>query len=166
MATEIERKFLVRDDSWRHGATGKGIRQGFICVRPDRLVRIRTFGDRAYVTIKGGKSSISRLEYEYEIPIPDAVEMLDRLCERPLIEKTRYDLAVHGRTWSVDEFEGDNAGLVLAEVELEQERQDVQLPPWAGEEVTADPRYFSVNLINNPYGRWAPAERIVRRGES
>jgi CYTH domain-containing protein len=154
VAIEIERKFLVRDDSWRRGATGQHIRQGYLCIFPDRAVRVRTLNDRAYVTIKGAKNTISRLEYEYEIPTRDATEMLDALCERPLIEKTRYHLTVYGRTWSVDEFEGENAGLVLAEVELDDERQDVQLPPWVDQEVTADPRYLNANLTRHPYARW------------
>jgi CYTH domain-containing protein len=112
--------------------------------------------DKAYLTIKGITVGATRAEYEYEIPADDASEMLDHLCEHPLIEKTRYRLQYHGLTWEVDEFEGDNAGLILAEVELEQEDQTVILPDWVGKEVTGDPRYYNARLVTEPYTRWLP----------
>lgn len=108
MATEIERKFLIKGDSWRQGATGKRYRQGYLSTVKERTVRIRTAGDKGFITVKGINTGPSRAEYEYEIPLSDANEMLDRLCERPLIEKTRYRIASDGLTWEVDEFEGEN----------------------------------------------------------
>lgn len=154
MAIEIERKFLVSDESWRPRSIATPIRQGYICSLADRLVRVRTVGERAFITIKAAKGAISRYEYEYEIPVKDAAEMLDELCERPLIEKTRHELIVNGQEWVVDVFEGENAGLVMAEVELEDEHQQVPLPPWVGKEVSDDPRYLNVNLARHPYRLW------------
>jgi adenylate cyclase len=157
MAVEIERKFLVKDDSWRRDAIPARIRQGYLCSSENRVVRARIAGERAFLTIKGAKSGVSRFEYEYEIPVEDAAEMLDRLCERPLIEKIRHSMRVNGREWVVDVFEGDNAGLVLAEVELMDEMQALELPAWVGEEVTEDPRYFNVSLAKHPYRLWMPS---------
>ena len=154
MGQEIERKFLVRGDAWREGATGSGYRQGYLSTVKERTVRVRTVGDRGYLTIKGITVGATRSEYEYEIPVEDAERMLDELCERPLIEKTRFVIAAAGHDWEVDEFAGDNAGLVIAEVELASEDEDVALPPWAGEEVTGDPRYYNANLIAHPFSRW------------
>jgi adenylate cyclase len=125
MAIEIERKFLVNGDSWRSGTTRQQIRQGYLCSSTDRTVRVRVVGDRAFLTIKGAQHGASRYEYEYGIPIRDATEMLERLCERPLIEKTRHYLTVGGREWVIDEFEGENAGLMIAEVEFEKEGQAI-----------------------------------------
>ena len=154
MATEIERKYLLADDGWRAGATGMLYRQGYLSAAVERNVRIRIIGDRGYLTVKGQAAGITRLEYEYEIPLADAESMLDELCLKPLIEKTRY-LAEHaGLTWEIDEFAGDNAGLVVAEVELEHEAQEIALPPWVGREVTDDPRYLNSNLIARPYSTW------------
>ncbi len=99
-------------------------------------------------------SAATRSEYEYEIPLADAIEMLDRLSERPLIEKTRYRVPNEGVVWEIDEFEGDNRGLILAEVELKDETQSITLPSWIGQEVTGDPRYFNANLVANPFSRW------------
>jgi adenylate cyclase len=164
VAMEIERKFLVKDDSWRAEATAERMRQGYLCSVEDRAVRARIIGDRAFLTIKGAKNGISRFEYEYEIPPEDAAEILDRLCERPLIEKTRHRLTVNGLEWVVDVFEGDNAGLVVAEVELEDEAQTIEMPAWAGEEVTDDPRYLNVNLAKRPYRLWTADERTRPAG--
>ena len=141
MGMEIERKFLVKDNSWRRDAAAERICQGYLCSFADRAVRARISGDRAFLTIKGAKSGISRFEYEYRIPVEDAAEMLDRLCEQPLIEKVRHHVTVNGREWVVDVFEAENAGLVVAEVEFEDETQAIELPAWAGEEVTDDPRF-------------------------
>jgi adenylate cyclase len=115
---------------------------------------VRIFGEAAFITIKGGKQGISRPEYEYPIPRADAEELLETLCRRPLIEKTRHTLHYGGLEWVVDVFAGDNAGLVLAEVELDSADQSVELPPWAGREVTHDPRYLNVNLARHPYSLW------------
>lgn len=154
MATETERKFLVKGSDWRQAAASKVLKQGYIADDTRVAVRVRIAGDDAFLTIKGAKSGISRLEYEYAIPVTDAEEMLTRLCQRPIIEKTRYTLDHEGLEWIVDEFAGDNAGLLVAEVELEREDQPVPLPDWAGEEVTDDPRYLNVNLVKHPYRSW------------
>lgn len=153
MGREIERKFLVKGNSWRNGTAGLSVRQGYLSTVKERVVRIRTEGNKGYVTIKGITEFISRAEYEYEIPFGDAVEILDRLCARPLIEKTRYEIEFGGLVWEVDEFSGDNTGLVLAEVELSHAHQTVKQPPWIGEEVSGDPRYYNVNLVDHPYGK-------------
>ena len=158
MQLEIERKFLVKGDGWRSQGTGVLYRQGYLSTVPERSVRVRLVRDKAYLTIKGITVGATRAEYEYEIPAEDAGEMLDNLCLHPLIEKTRYRLQHHGLIWEVDEFEGDNAGLVLAEVELEQEDQAVILPDWVGKEVTGDPRYYNARLITEPYKQWAPKD--------
>jgi CYTH domain-containing protein len=155
VALEIERKFLVRADAWHpDAATGTRYRQGYLCSAPDRVVRVRTAGGEGFLTVKGATEGITRLEYEYRIPVADADELLDRLCPRPLIEKTRYRVPWAGRVWEVDVFEGENEGLVLAEVELPSADAAVELPPWAGAEVSEDPRYYNANLARNPYARW------------
>lgn len=154
MPKEIERKFLVRNDGWRSGATGLLIRQGYLCTDAERTIRVRTRGDTGTLTIKGAMRGLTRDEFEYPIPRDDADAMLDGLCQRPLIEKTRYVLDHAGVTWEIDVFAGDNAGLVIAEVELRTEHQDVALPPWLGAEVSDDPRYLNVNLFRHPYTRW------------
>lgn len=154
MGSEIERKFLVRDDGWRAGASGVELRQGYLSSDKERTVRVRTVGERGWITVKGLTRGIRRQEFEYEIPVIDAREMLDALCERPLIEKVRYRIPHAGLTWEVDEFLGDNQGLVLAEVELADESVYVELPPWAGEEVSNDPRYFNSSLAKSPWPGW------------
>jgi CYTH domain-containing protein len=154
MAKEIERKFLVRGNSWRGQDGGKRYRQGYLSTVKERTVRVRTTGDKGFITIKGMSVGATRSEYEYEIPLADANEMLDRLCERPLIEKTRYRVSHEGLVWEIDEFERDNRGLIIAEVELKDETQSVTLPGWIGQEVTGDPRYFNANLVANPFSQW------------
>ncbi|MBW4659160.1 MAG: CYTH domain-containing protein [Drouetiella hepatica Uher 2000/2452] len=154
MAIEIERKFLVKNDSWRTLAAGTVYRQGYIVSDIDRTVRIRLAGDRGYITIKGATSGISRSEFEYEIPGSDASELLDTLCDRPLIEKTRYKIPYGDLLWEVDEFVGENQGLVVAEVELTHPDQQVTLPDWIGQEVSDDPRYLNSNLVKLPFSQW------------
>lgn len=154
MAQEIERKFLVRGDGWRALAKGTPLRQGYLNSEKERTVRVRVAGDKAFLTVKGVTVGATRPEYEYEIPLADAHAMLDRLAERPLIEKTRYAIPVSGLLWEVDEFHGANAGLVIAELELTDEAQSFTKPDWVGEEVTDDPRYFNVNLIRHPFKAW------------
>lgn len=154
MATEIERKFLVKNDAWRTGAVGVAYRQGYLSAAKGRTVRVRAAGDKAYLTIKGAREGISRAEFEYEIPLADATVMLEVLCIQPLIEKTRWTLVYAGLTWEVDEFAGANAPLVLAEVELESEAQAVPLPEWTGEEVSTDYHYTNAYLAQNPYSLW------------
>lgn len=154
MAKEIERKFLVKGEAWRGTDKGKRYRQGYLSTVKERTVRVRTVGDKGYITVKGITSGATRSEYEYEIPIADANEMLDRLCLRPLIEKTRYRIPQGNITWEIDEFEGKNRGLVVAEVELEDENQSVKPPDWIGKEVTDDPRYYNANLVAKPFTKW------------
>ena len=154
MATEIERKYLVVDDSWRSGAVGTLFRQGYLSTVKERTVRVRVAGDCGFLTIKGITVGAVRSEFEYEIPQADADQMLNELCERPLIEKTRYAIEACDLTWEIDEFAGVNDGLIIAEVELEDETQRVALPDWVGAEVTDDPRYFNSHLIAHPFSEW------------
>jgi len=156
MAQEIERKFLVRDDSWRAAAgTGTACRQGYLSLERGRVVRVRVKGERGFLTIKGERVGISTPEFEYQIPLPDAEELLAKLCLRPLIEKVRYEVTHQGLTWEVDEFFGENKGLILAEVELETAEQSVVLPPWAGTEVSHDHRYSNASLVQSPFCSWS-----------
>jgi adenylate cyclase len=154
MGEEIERKFLVVGDGWRETAESEQLRQGFLSTEPERTVRVRLAGSQGSLTIKGKTIGARRQEFEYEIPGADAQRMLDTLCERPLIEKVRYTLRVGRHTWEVDVFEGENAGLVIAEIELESEDEAFEKPDWAGEEVTDDPRYFNSNLVARPFQAW------------
>lgn len=154
MGTEIERKFLVRDDSFRSLAQGARYRQGYLNSVKERVVRVRTIDDKGFLTIKGITTGATRAEYEYEIPVKEAEAMLDELCEQPLIEKNRYKIAHKGFVWEVDEFFGENQGLIFAEVELESEDQQFDKPDWITDEVTGDPKYFNSNLIQNPYKNW------------
>lgn len=154
MGREIERKFLVTGVAWRQDE-GILYRQGYLSTAPERTVRVRLVGERAYLTIKGRSAGATRAEYEYEIPVADADEMLTQLCERPLIEKRRHTVEHDGHVWEVDEFAGENAGLVVAEIELEHEEQTFARPTWVGVEVTDDPRYFNANLIHHPYRVWS-----------
>ncbi len=151
MATEIERKFLVKGDEWRSLGVAEIYRQGYIANSNGRTVRVRVVGDQGYLTIKGLTVGMGRSEFEYKIPVEDAQELLETLCDRPFIEKTRYKINIGDLTWEVDEFWGENQGLILAEVELETEDQSIDIPHWIGEEVTSDPRYYNVNLVKNPF---------------
>ena len=156
MAVEIERKFLVADISagaaWRQ-VPGVVYCQGYLNRDKERTVRVRIAGIAAYLTIKGASVGATRAEFEYAIPLLDA-EALLLLCEGPLIEKTRYVLQHAGTTWEVDVFAGDNAGLVVAEVELRSETQAFEKPDWLGLEVTHEARYFNSNLATHPFSRW------------
>ncbi|MGD9181426.1 MAG: CYTH domain-containing protein [Desulfobacterales bacterium] len=152
MAKEIERKFLVKEGSWRN-QKGTRYRQGYLNSVKERVVRVRTIDDKGYLTVKGLTVGASRLEFEYEIPRQDADQLLE-ICEKPLIEKTRYNVVEGEFVWEIDEFFGENQGLIVAEVELESEDQEFPRPAWVGEEVTGDPRYFNSNLIKNPYKMW------------
>lgn len=151
MATEIERKFLVQGDEWRSLGVGVIYRQGYVANINGRTVRVRVVGEQGYLTIKGPTIGKSRAEFEYKIPVEDAQELLETLCDRPLIEKTRYKINIGDLIWEVDEFWGENQGLILAEVELQTEDQNINIPDWIGKEVTSDPRYYNVNLVKNPY---------------
>jgi len=154
MGTEIERKFLVKNNSWRALAPGIHYRQGYLNSAKERTVRVRTIDAKGFLTIKGISTGATRAEYEYEIPAADADAMLNDLCEKPLIEKSRYKIDFGGFVWEVDEFFGENQGLIVAEVELQSEDQKFEKPEWIAEEVTGDPKYFNSNLINNPYLKW------------
>lgn len=154
MGIEIERKFLLAGDAWRALAEPVLLRQGYLCSEPGRVVRVRVEGGQGTLTIKGASSGATRGEWEYAIPLDEANELLDRLCERPLIEKYRRRIPCAGLTWEVDEFLGENEGLAFAEVELQSEDQPVDRPAWIGREVTDDPRYFNSNLIRHPYREW------------
>jgi adenylate cyclase len=153
MGKEIERKYLVRDDCFKELGQGTLFRQGYLNSAKERVVRVRTMGDKAALTVKGVTVGATRLEFEYDIPLEDARQLLE-LCEQPLIEKTRYKVSANGLLWEIDEFHGVNQGLTVAECELEAEDQAVTKPEWVGEEVTGDPRYFNSNLIANPYTTW------------
>lgn len=154
MGKEIERKFLVKNDEWKAAAKGIVYRQGYLSSLKERVVRVRTIEDKGFLTIKGITKGVSRSEFEYEISVEDAGTMLDDICEKPLIEKKRYKIPVGGLVFEVDEFFGENAGLVVAEVELADEKQKIELPPWIGAEVSGDPRYFNSNLIKHPFTKW------------
>ncbi|XGW00489.1 MAG: CYTH domain-containing protein [Leptolyngbya sp. BL-A-14] len=154
MPTEIERKFLVKGDAWRSLATGTAYCQGYIASTKDRTVRVRVVGTQGYLTIKGSTTGISRAEFEYPIPGEDALELLNTLCDPPLIQKKRYKIEHSGLVWEVDEFEGENQGLIVAEVELLDANQAIVLPDWIGQEVSNDPRYFNANLAKHPFCHW------------
>jgi len=154
MAIEIERKFLVKDSSWRQGIEGKLYCQGYLSREKERTVRVRRVEDKAFLTVKGATDGPSRLEYEYEIPVQDGQELLDNLCEQPLIEKIRYLVPYGEMMWEVDEFRGANKGLVVAEIELSSPEQQVEKPPWLGEEVTDDLRYYNSCLSMKPFSAW------------
>ncbi|RPI78108.1 MAG: CYTH domain-containing protein [Desulfobacteraceae bacterium] len=153
MKTEIERKFLVKGFSWKTTG-GKRYCQGYISRNKQSTVRVRISDDKAFLAVKGAQTGITRLEYEYAIPKIDAEELLEHLCEKPLIEKIRYRVSFGGHVFEIDEFLGDNAGLIVAEIELESEDQDFPKPPWLGNEVTRDPRYYNVNLVQHPFKEW------------
>lgn len=154
MPIEIERKFLVKNQSFKKLGTAVHIHQGFLSTEKERVVRVRIQGKQAFLTIKGSSKGIARAEYEYKIPVEDAKYMLENLCIKPTIEKYRYRINVEGFIWEVDEFMGENKGLVMAEIELEKTGQQFPKPEWIGEEVTSDTRYYNANLVKNPYRNW------------
>lgn len=154
MGVEIERKFLVCGDGWRGAGRPVLLRQGYLSAHPERVVRVRIEDGRAMLTIKGRSVGARRGEWEYPIPLADAEDFLARLCEQPIIEKYRSRIAAGALTWEVDEFLGANAGLVVAEIELDSEQQAFARPDWLGAEVTDDARYFNSNLLRQPYSQW------------
>jgi CYTH domain-containing protein len=153
VATEIERKFLVRNTGFLVGDPGVLFRQGYLSRDPDRTVRVRLAGGVGYLTIKGRPRGAARPEFEFEIPVDDARELLV-LCADSVIEKTRHRIDHAGLTWDVDVFSGANDGLVIAEVELPTEDHAVVLPDWVGEEVTGDVRYYNSRLVERPFSTW------------
>jgi len=151
---EIERKYLVTTTSWRQAAEKRDVRQGYLTLDKERTVRVRLAAGKGTITIKGMSQGIARPEFEYGIPSEDARALLEQLCLRPLIEKTRYRVPYGDLLWEVDVFRGENEGLIVAEVELASEDQRIELPDWVGEEVTGDPRYFNARLVAEPYNTW------------
>ncbi len=146
MALEIERKFIVNDDSFRQIAYKSiSIRQGYLSRIPERTIRVRTIDDKGFLTIKGKNIGIVRNEFEYEIPLADALEILT-MCVPPILEKTRYLIKYDNLTWEVDEFHGARQGLIIAEVELSTKDTEITLPPFIGKEVTGNPEYYNSNL--------------------
>jgi adenylate cyclase len=154
MAIEIERKFLVHKDLLPALTDGQHIVQGYIPTADKTAVRIRIKGQQAWLTIKGANQGASRLEFEYPIPLDDAQQMLTELCTGGAIDKHRYEIVHQGLIWEIDVFAASNAGLIVAEVELENEQQVVNLPAWAAEEVTHDARYYNNQLMQNPVADW------------
>lgn len=160
MAKEIERKFLVLGDHWRDLAIGVRYRQGYLLrEKTGKTIRIRIVGDQGFLTIKSETTGFTRLEFEYPIPLADAMEMLEKLGDRPQIEKQRYRIPMGDFVWEVDEFFGENAGLIVAEIELNDEAQSFPKPEWIGLEVTRESRYFNASLVDYPYSQWTAAEQ-------
>lgn len=156
MAQEIERKFLVKDDFKAQAFKSQRIVQGYLSSVPERTVRVRIKGEKGYITVKGigNPSGASRFEWEKEIPVEEAHELL-QLCEKGVIDKTRYLIKAGMLTFEVDEFYGENQGLVIAEIELPTENTPFERPHWLGEEVTGESRYYNSALMKNPYKTWA-----------
>lgn len=154
MAWEIERKFLVRNDSWRNSA-GDGItmKQGYLATSP-ATVRVRVAGNEAFLTLKAGHQGIARQEFEYPIPVADAEMLLALCCNGSLVEKVRYPLMENGKLWTVDVFAGRNSGLVVAEIELSSIDESIEIPAWAGEDVSGDRRYSNAALVKYPFDTW------------
>lgn len=155
MALEIERKFMVKGESWRDEVESQAhIMQGYLANSDTAVVRVRVKGVAAFITIKGATAGISRSEYEYRIPVEDAKAMLRELTMFPVIDKVRHGVRVGKHLWELDLFAGENEGLVMAEVELASEDEVFEMPEWAGEEVSDDPRYYNLNLARNPFKSW------------
>lgn len=154
MGIEIERKFLVGGDGWRQQAASQTrFSQGYLSRDPARTVRVRIAGDAAFLTIKGATTGATRAEFEYAVPLADAQQLL-AMCDGPVVEKVRHLCPFEGMTWEVDEFLGANAGLVVAEIELDAEGQAFARPAWLGAEVTGDARYVNANLAVRPFTSW------------
>ncbi|QSA98796.1 CYTH domain-containing protein [Methylococcus sp. EFPC2] len=155
MAVEVERKFLLKNDDWRALAREKlPMRQGYLNDEVGCSIRVRTAGDQAWLNIKSVTIGARRLEYEYEIPLADGEDLLDSLARKPLIEKVRHFVDFAGHLWEIDEFAGDNAGLIVAEIELDHPDASYERPDWVGEEVTDDIRYYNTSLSKTPYKDW------------
>jgi len=153
MGMEIERKFLLSNDDWRPLGIPVHYAQGYLVADGERTVRVRVAGTSAFLTIKGKSQGFSRSEFEYEIPVDEALDML-KLCTIPIIEKYRTKVLFEYKIWEIDEFEGENKGLIMAEIELKSEDETFVVPPWIGQEVTGDIRYFNSNLAKNPFKNW------------
>ncbi len=157
MGQEIERKFLVNHSKWKQLAKPEGeqYRQGYLLTDPNKTIRVRKAGSKGFLTIKGLSVGARRLEYEYEIPLTEAEELLVHFSVSEL-SKIRYKLPFGNKVWEVDEFQGDNAGLIVAEIELESEDEEFDVPDWIGEEVTTQQEYYNSNLTTDPYKNWKP----------
>lgn len=155
MGQEIERKFLIRDDTWRSAAMRSiRMRQGYLSDGMESSVRVRIENERAFLNIKSSKDGIHRHEFQYEIPLDDATLLLDEIALRPLIEKTRHEVPAGEHLWEIDVFEGENAGLEVAEIELASADEAFERPSWLGREVSDDLRYYNVSLRKEPYVTW------------
>ncbi|MGH1440475.1 MAG: CYTH domain-containing protein [Cellvibrionaceae bacterium] len=155
MPQEIERKFLIDLDLIDPLENGFDIKQGYIATTSRTVVRTRIMGNKAFLTIKGENKGISRLEFEYEIPLEDANNIISELCNGPIISKTRYIITHDRHDWEIDIFHGDNAGLVIAEVELSREDESIIMPAWVTQEVSDDPKYYNSSLLDKPFSTWA-----------
>lgn len=153
MNIEIERKFLLRNNLWKEGATGIHYKQAYLTEKGDNTVRVRMEGDKAKLTIKSKATNISRMEFEYDIPVEDA-QQLFTIAKTAAVEKYRYKIPYAGNIWEVDEFLGENEGLVVAEIELKSEDQPFEKPSWIGAEVSGDKRYTNANLARFPFKKW------------
>lgn len=163
MAIEVEHKFLLANDGWReHVSHSVNYRQGYLSSQANTSIRVRISDEQAWLNIKSATIGSHRHEYEYEIPLHDANEILNNLCRKPLIEKTRHFVINDGNTWEIDEFYGDNQGLIVAEIELNEVGESFLKPSWVGREVTDDLRYYNNNLALYPYSEWknAAAEKV------
>lgn len=155
MALEIERKFLLNSDAWRSQVQqSQLLRQGYLNREARCSVRVRSDGERGWLNIKSVTIGAQRSEFEYEIPLADADQLLDELCHKPLIEKSRHFIQQGAHLWEIDEFAGDNAGLIVAEIELDHPEESFEKPTWLGEEVTHDVRYYNTSLSRSPYKDW------------
>ncbi len=154
MYIEIEKKFLILNESWRKDATSVPFCQGYIYSQDGCFVRVRTAGQKAFLTIKGSKHGISRPEFEYSIPLSDAEELLQTMAQKPLIYKVRHNVSLDKHIWEIDEYMGENAGLFVAEIELTSEDEIFTRPTWLGQEVTHDPRYRNAALARCPFSQW------------
>jgi len=155
MGVEIERKYTLKNDNWRNNVSyNERMVQGYLAGNDRASVRIRIIGDKANLNIKSATLGIYRQEYEYELPLADAEKMLNDLCEKPVIDKVRHYVMFDNKKWEIDEFSGENQGLIVAEIELESEEEKITLPDWADKEVSGDPRYYNVSLVKHPYKDW------------
>lgn len=154
MGVEIEKKFLLKNEDWKKQCTkGVKIKQGYLNSHTERTVRVRLSDGKGKITIKGKTENITRKEFEYQIPYKEALSLI-QLCETPIIEKTRFKVKLGNLTWEIDQFGGENVGLIIAEVELKSENQILNIPSWIGQEVSKDSKYYNSSLLTYPYKNW------------